>query len=54
LSHGRAADILNGHELYHVNPTVVAAASRYEIAKAGGEILAHAAHHAPSILSARR
>jgi hypothetical protein len=40
-----AADILNGQELYHVNPTVVPAAPGYGIAKAGGEILAHTAHH---------
>ena len=40
-----AADILNGQELYHVNPTVVPAAPGYGIAKAGGKILAHAAHH---------
>jgi len=36
-----AADILNGQELYHVNPSVVPAAPGYGIAKAGGEILAH-------------
>jgi hypothetical protein len=40
-----AADILNGQELYHVNPTVVPAAPGYGIAKADGEILAHAARH---------
>src|SRR5580698_7412626 len=40
-----AADILNGQELYHVNPSAVAAAPGYDgIAKVGGEILAHSAH----------
>ena len=40
-----AADILNGQELYHVNPSVVPAAPGYDgIAKAGGKILAHGAH----------
>ena len=40
-----AADILNGQELYHVNPRVVPSAPGYDgIAKAGGEILAHGAH----------
>ena len=40
-----AADILNGQELYHVNPSAVPAAPGYDgIAKAGGEILAHGAH----------
>jgi hypothetical protein len=40
-----AADILNGQELYHVNPSVVPAAPGYGgIAKTGGEILAHSAH----------
>jgi hypothetical protein len=42
-----AADILNGQELYHVNPTVIPAAPGYEIAKGSGEILAHATHHHP-------
>ena len=40
-----AADILNGQELYHVNPSVVAAAPGYGIANAGGEMLAHTAPH---------
>ena len=40
-----AADILNGQELYHVDPSAVPAAPGYDgIAKAGGEILAHGAH----------
>jgi hypothetical protein len=39
-----AADILNGQELYHVNPSAIPAAPGYGFAKAGGEI-AHAAHH---------
>ena len=40
-----AADILNGQELYHVNPSVVPAAPGYDgIAKAGGKILAHSAN----------
>ena len=40
-----AADILNGQELYHVNPSVVPAAPGYDgIAKAGGKIFAHGAH----------
>jgi hypothetical protein len=39
-----AADILNGQELYHVNPSVIPAALGYGFAKAGGEI-AHVAHH---------
>ena len=41
-----AADILNGQELYHVNPSVVPAAPGYDgIAKAGGaKILARGAH----------
>jgi hypothetical protein len=37
-----AADILNGQELYHVNPSAVPAAPGYNgIAKGGGAILAH-------------
>jgi hypothetical protein len=40
-----AADILNGQERYYVNPSVAPAAPGYGTAKAGGEILAHAAHH---------
>jgi hypothetical protein len=40
-----AADILNGQELYHVNPRVVPSAPGYGIAKAGGETLAKVAHH---------
>ena len=40
-----AADILNGQELYHVNPSVVPAAPGDGIAKAGGETLANVAHH---------
>src|ERR1700754_1255403 len=40
-----AADILNGQELYRVNPSMVPAAPGYDgISKAGGEILAHSAH----------
>ena len=40
-----AADILNGQELYHVNPSAVPAAPGYDgAAKAGGAILAHDAH----------
>jgi hypothetical protein len=40
-----AADILNGQELYHVNPSAVPAAPGYGgIAKTGGQILAHGAH----------
>jgi hypothetical protein len=40
-----AADILNGQELYHVNPSAVPAAPGYDgIAKAGGAILAQGAH----------
>jgi hypothetical protein len=39
-----AADILNGQELYHINPSVVPAAPGYEIAKSDGEILARGAH----------
>ena len=38
-----AADILNGQELYHVNPSVVPAAPGYGFAQAGAAVLAHAA-----------
>ena len=41
-----AADILNGQELYHVNPSVVPAAPGYGIAKAGDQTLAKAHHDA--------
>src|ERR1700686_4844936 len=48
-----AADILNGQELYHVNPSVVAAAPGYDgIAKAGGESLAHGAHRRATLTAA--
>ncbi len=40
-----APDILNGQELYHVNPSAVPAAPGYGgIAKTGGAIVAHGAH----------
>ena len=38
-----AADILNGQELYHVNPRVLPAAPGYGTANAGGKNLAYAA-----------
>jgi hypothetical protein len=44
-THISAADILNGQELYHINPSVVPADPGYRIAKAGGEVLAHGARH---------
>ena len=39
-----AADILNGQELYHVNPSAVPAAPGYDGSAKAGEMLAHGAH----------